>query len=83
LTLPDLGETSIFGSINAQPNTNPPAPGWWTQHTTRSPPAVRFVVSIVAVSFSPEYLVLGLLVGAAVFMLAAYVRNRVVLKKDG
>jgi len=31
----------------------------------------------------PEYLVLGLLVGAAVFMLAAYVRNRIVLKKGG
>jgi len=31
---------------------------------------------------NPEYLVLGLMVGAAVFMLAAYVRNRVVLKKD-
>ena len=31
---------------------------------------------------NPEYLVLGLLVGAAVFMLAAYVRNRVVLRKD-
>jgi hypothetical protein len=31
---------------------------------------------------NPEYLVLGLLVGAAVFMLVAYVRNRVVLKKD-
>jgi hypothetical protein len=32
---------------------------------------------------NPEYLVVGLMVVAAVFMLAAYVRNRVVLKKDG
>jgi hypothetical protein len=31
---------------------------------------------------NPEYLVVGLMVGAAVFMLAAHVRNRVVLKKD-
>ena len=35
-----------------------------------------------ALSQNPEYLVLGLLVGAAVFTLAAYVRNRVVLKKN-
>jgi hypothetical protein len=32
-------------------------------------------------SQKPEYLLLGLMVGAAVFMLGAHVRNRIVLKK--
>jgi len=31
----------------------------------------------------PEYLFLGLAVGVAFFVLAAVVRNRVILKKDG
>jgi predicted MFS family arabinose efflux permease len=36
-----------------------------------------------ALSQNPEYLVLGLMIGAAVFMLVAHVRNCVVLKKGG
>jgi hypothetical protein len=36
-----------------------------------------------ALSEHPEYLFLGLIAGAALFVVAALVRNRVVLKKDG
>ena len=38
--------------------------------------------SKAVLSQNPEYLLLGLLVGAAVFMIAAHVRNRIVLRKD-
>jgi hypothetical protein len=36
----------------------------------------------LVLSDNPEYLVWGLGVGAAAFMFAAFVRNRVVLRKD-
>jgi hypothetical protein len=63
-----IGVAAIYGGL-----VGPPLQVIQNAITDDDPGAV--------LSENPEYLVWGLIVGSAVFMLAAFVRNRVVLRK--